>query len=214
MSNHGSFFKRFPPLIFFNGPDRTSGKGSSLLISRALYLPLPPFSLLQIFFKVLSIFSFEPLLFLVILNFIFSFQSDFLPSPCNMSNGSHSNETHDYPFGLGSGSEKGSPLVFNLRKKKDHPLSDNKGGPYGENIAWSSGDLTGTTVVKLWVDEKPKYNYNSNSCIGGECRHYTQVVWHNSVHLGCAKVKCDNGQGTFITCNYDPPGNFVNQRPY
>ncbi|KAK4856576.1 hypothetical protein QYF36_018911 [Acer negundo] len=88
------------------------------------------------------------------------------------------------------------------------------GGPYGENIAWSSGDLTGTTVVKLWVDEKPKYNYNSNSCIGGECIHYTQVVWHNSVHLGCAKVKCDNGQGTFITCNYDPPGNFVNQRPY
>ncbi|KAK4848798.1 hypothetical protein QYF36_017506 [Acer negundo] len=88
------------------------------------------------------------------------------------------------------------------------------GGPYGENIAWGSGDLTGTAAVKLWVDEKPKYNYNSNSCVGGECRHYTQVVWRNSVRLGCAKVKCDNGRGTFITCNYDPPGNFVNQRPY
>ncbi|KAH7575467.1 hypothetical protein JRO89_XS02G0118000 [Xanthoceras sorbifolium] len=88
------------------------------------------------------------------------------------------------------------------------------GGPYGENIAWSSGDMTGTAAVKMWVDEKPRYDYNSNSCVGGECRHYTQVVWRNSVRLGCAKVRCDNGRGTFITCNYDPPGNFVNQRPY
>ena len=87
------------------------------------------------------------------------------------------------------------------------------GGPYGENLAGSSGDLTGTAAVKLWVDEKPKYNYNSNSCVGGECRHYTQVVWRNSVRLGCAKAKCNNG-GTIISCNYDPRGNYVNQRPY
>ncbi|WZZ76659.1 hypothetical protein YC2023_088029 [Brassica napus] len=29
--------------------------------------------------------------------------------------------------------------------------------------------------------------------------HYTQIVWKNSVRMGCAKVRCDNGQ-TFITC--------------
>ncbi|EEF40265.1 basic form of pathogenesis-related protein 1 [Ricinus communis] len=88
------------------------------------------------------------------------------------------------------------------------------GGRYGENIAWSSGDLSGTAAVKLWVDEKAFYNYNSNTCAAGQqCGHYTQVVWRNSVRLGCAKVRCRNG-GTFITCNYDPPGNFVNQRPY
>ncbi|KAK9183827.1 hypothetical protein WN943_024172 [Citrus x changshan-huyou] len=81
------------------------------------------------------------------------------------------------------------------------------GGPYGENLAWSSGDLTGTAAVKLWVDERPKYNYNSNTCVGGECRHYTQVVWHNSVRLGCARVKCNNNRGTFVICSYDPPGN-------
>ncbi|XP_058751651.1 pathogenesis-related protein 1-like [Vicia villosa] len=87
------------------------------------------------------------------------------------------------------------------------------GGRYGENIAMSTGDLSGTDAVKLWVDEKPNYDYNSNSCVGGECLHYTQVVWRNSVRLGCAKVSCDNG-GTFITCNYDPPGNYVDERPY
>ncbi|RZB63360.1 Pathogenesis-related protein 1 [Glycine soja] len=82
------------------------------------------------------------------------------------------------------------------------------GGEYGENIAMSTGELSGTDAVKMWVDEKANYDHDSNSCVGGECLHYTQVVWRDSVRLGCAKVTCDNG-GTFITCNYDPPGNFV-----
>jgi pathogenesis-related protein 1 len=74
--------------------------------------------------------------------------------------------------------------------------------------------MNGTEAVKLWVDEKPYYDYNSNSCVNGEmCGHYTQVVWRKSLRIGCAKVKCDNG-GTFITCNYDPPGNYVGERPY
>ncbi|GMY21068.1 pathogenesis-related protein 1 [Fagus crenata] len=87
------------------------------------------------------------------------------------------------------------------------------GGPYGENLGWGSNDLSGTAAVNMWVAEKTKYDYNSNSCVGGECRHYTQVVWSNSVRLGCAKVRCNNG-ATIISCNYDPPGNYVNQRPY
>ncbi|KAH1145847.1 hypothetical protein AAZX31_15G060800 [Glycine max] len=77
------------------------------------------------------------------------------------------------------------------------------GGEYGENIAMSTGELSGTDAVKMWVDEKANYDHDSNSCVGGECLHYTQVVWRDSVRLGCAKVTCDNG-GTFITCNYDP----------
>ncbi|KAF8404816.1 hypothetical protein HHK36_009706 [Tetracentron sinense] len=86
---------------------------------------------------------------------------------------------------------------------------------YGENIATGSGfELTGTDAVKMWVDEKESYDYNSNSCVGGQCGHYTQVVWRNSVRLGCARVQCNNNNGWFITCNYDPPGNFVNERPY
>ncbi|XP_028777942.1 pathogenesis-related protein 1-like [Neltuma alba] len=87
------------------------------------------------------------------------------------------------------------------------------GGQYGENIAWSSSDMTGTDAVKMWVDEKANYDYNSNSCVSGQCGHYTQVVWKNSIHVGCAKVRCDNG-GTFIGCNYDPPGNYEGQKPY
>ncbi|CAB4290240.1 unnamed protein product [Prunus armeniaca] len=87
-------------------------------------------------------------------------------------------------------------------------------GPYGENLAGSTGDLSGTSAVNLWVAEEADYDYDSNSCADGKvCGHYTQVVWSNSARLGCAKVTCNNG-GTFIGCNYDPPGNVVGQKPY
>ncbi|CAN8257961.1 unnamed protein product [Cochlearia groenlandica] len=87
------------------------------------------------------------------------------------------------------------------------------GGPYGESLAMSSGNLSGIEAVELWVDERANYNYASNTCKGVFCGHYTQVVWRNSVRVGCAKVRCNNG-GTIIVCNYDPRGNYVNQKPY
>lgn len=88
-------------------------------------------------------------------------------------------------------------------------------GPYGENLAWGSPDLTGINAVKLWVNEKQYYKYDTNSCVSGKvCGHYTQVVWKNSARLGCAKVKCINNGGAFIICNYDPRGNIIGQKPY
>ena len=88
-------------------------------------------------------------------------------------------------------------------------------GPYGENIAWGSPSLTATEAVNLWVTEKSDYDNNSNTCATGRtCGRYTQVVWSRSVRLGCARVQCNNNKGWFVTCNYDPPGNYVGQRPY
>ncbi|KAF3675629.1 putative basic form of pathogenesis-related protein 1-like [Capsicum annuum] len=87
-------------------------------------------------------------------------------------------------------------------------------GPYGENLAAAFPQLNAAGAVKMWFDEKKWYDYNSNSCAPGKvCGHYTQVVWRNSVRLGCARVRCNNGW-VFITCNYDPPGNYIGQRPY
>ncbi|KAI3448201.1 hypothetical protein Pfo_004866 [Paulownia fortunei] len=85
--------------------------------------------------------------------------------------------------------------------------------PYGENLAKGSGDFTGQAAVALWVEEKPNYDYPSNTCVGGECRHYTQVVWRDSVRLGCARAQCNDGWW-FVSCNYDPPGNVIGQRPF
>jgi pathogenesis-related protein 1 len=95
----------------------------------------------------------------------------------------------------------------------DCNLVHSQGGSYGENLEGSTGDLSVVDAVKLWVDEKASYDYNSNTyAAGAVCGHYTQVVWRDSVRLGCAKVQCNNG-GKFIGCNYDPPGNVIGQRP-
>ncbi|XP_054803394.1 pathogenesis-related protein 1-like [Prosopis cineraria] len=101
-----------------------------------------------------------------------------------------------------------------LNKLKRSCRMVHSGGPYGENLAWGKPDLTGKAAVNMWVAEKRFYDYNSNKCVGGVCGHYTQVVWRNSVRVGCAKVKCDNNGGTLISCNYNPPGNVIGQRPY
>ena len=89
------------------------------------------------------------------------------------------------------------------------------GGPFGENIFWGFGaDITGRDATSAWINEGQFYDYNSNGCISGQqCGHYTQVVWRNSVRLGCARVQCVSG-AIFITCNYDGPGNYIGQRPY
>ncbi|XP_031481898.1 pathogenesis-related protein 1A-like [Nymphaea colorata] len=88
-------------------------------------------------------------------------------------------------------------------------------GPYGENLFGGFGkDYSAADAVNLWIAEASDYDYATNTCATGkECRHYTQVVWRNSVRLGCAKVTCNNG-AIFITCNYDPRGNFRGERPY
>lgn len=100
----------------------------------------------------------------------------------------------------------------------------NAASGYGENLFASAGGGapdTPTEVVADWVSEKADYTYSTNTCAAGKaCGHYTQVVWRSSVRIGCAQKTCTTGSpfgsGTwsFILCNYDPPGNFVGQKPY
>ncbi|XP_033138795.1 pathogenesis-related protein PR-1 [Brassica rapa] len=75
----------------------------------------------------------------------------------------------------------------------------------GSGSSWAPG-----FAVHSWIVEGSSYNFNTNSCDGSEmCGHYTQIVWRDTKKLECASVVCENGAGVFITCNYDPPGNYV-----
>ncbi|KAH9806036.1 SCP domain-containing protein [Citrus sinensis] len=85
----------------------------------------------------------------------------------------------------------------------------------GENIFWGSGSTwTPRDAVSVWAGEEKYYTYATNTCQEGQqCGHYTQIVWKNTRRIGCARVVCDSGD-VFMTCNYDPVGNYVGERPY
>lgn len=95
-------------------------------------------------------------------------------------------------------------------------------GFLGENIA-AYGSPSGSAVgaVALWAAEAADYDYPTNRC-SGVCGHYTQIVWRSTQRLGCGVTVCTTGSPfgpgfptwTFIVCDYDPPGNYVRQRPY
>lgn len=87
-------------------------------------------------------------------------------------------------------------------------------GPYGENTASGYGAFTIDDAVNQWVEEKPNYDHYLNECRNGtDCSHYTQVVWKESLFLGCANILCGAGW-PFVVCEYYPPGNVQGKWPY
>ncbi|WOK98547.1 pathogenesis-related protein PRB1-2-like [Canna indica] len=89
-------------------------------------------------------------------------------------------------------------------------------GPYGENLFWGSGqNWTAADAVRIWAEERAFYDPVDNSCSPGKmCGHFTQIVWNDTVRFGCAVTKCHAGGGIFVVCDYDPPGNWVGERPF
>ncbi|KQJ91648.1 pathogenesis-related protein 1 [Brachypodium distachyon] len=97
---------------------------------------------------------------------------------------------------------------------------------FGENIAVGKGrrQWSGAALVNQWVDEgRLRYDYGSNSCgagsgpagsaVGSGCGRYRQVVWRNTTQLGCGMIVCGSGD-TLLVCEYFPPGNDGDGRPY
>ncbi|KAL6347789.1 hypothetical protein AAG906_026318 [Vitis piasezkii] len=68
-----------------------------------------------------------------------------------------------------------------------------------------------------WDDTVAAYAQNYANQRFGDCNLVHSggpyVIWRNSLRLGCARVQCNSG-GWFVICNYDPPGNYVGQRPF
>ncbi len=93
-----------------------------------------------------------------------------------------------------------------------HEFSHNMNVAYGENLFEITGAAaTAAFVVKSWASESRNYNYAANSC-KGVCGHYTQLVWRDTKQVGCAVAR-GGGREVWV-CDYDPPGNWVGQRPY
>ncbi|XP_065724862.2 Golgi-associated plant pathogenesis-related protein 1-like [Drosophila suzukii] len=80
---------------------------------------------------------------------------------------------------------------------------------YGENVYWAPlSKQEGKDAVKAWYNEISLYNWNYPS-FSKQTGHFTQLVWKSSTELGVGFAK--SGNGIFVVCNYNPPGNYKNQ---
>ena len=85
---------------------------------------------------------------------------------------------------------------------------------YGENLFMIQGvRARADEVVSTWEQESQDYDARRNKC-SGICGHYTQIVWRRSQRLGCGVARCERSGAEVWVCNYDPPGNFVGERPF
>ena len=95
---------------------------------------------------------------------------------------------------------------------------------HGENLFWASAEnlangseklhFTPIEVVTAWAEEEEYYDYQTNTCQPGQdCGHFTQMIWHESQLVGCAKAFCAD-KSQIWACNYYPRGNYIGERPY
>lgn len=110
-----------------------------------------------------------------------------------------------------------SRLVRYQRNNMGCKFANVSSSKYGGNQLWASGGqgVTPRVAVDAWVKEKEYYNHTDNTCLPNHtCGVYTQVVWRNSLELGCAQATCVKEAASLTICFYDPPGNVVGESPY
>lgn len=95
----------------------------------------------------------------------------------------------------------------------DHPRHDP--GNYGENImVWpdNGASIDCSLLVKLWFDEyKLVSNWSDPEAAGLATYHFTQIAWKETKLLGCGAASKQYTGWIYVNCNYDPPGNYLNE---
>lgn len=114
-------------------------------------------------------------------------------------------------------------LAHSAQQWADHLVTTNTFGhsssTYGENL-WTgtAGAFSLEDMVSGWGDEKeffiPNTVFPNVSTTGNwaDVGHYTQLVWSDTMEVGCA-IATGNGRDTLV-CQYNPPGNYQGEAPF
>jgi hypothetical protein len=118
-----------------------------------------------------------------------------------------------YNYAIGCQGGTNGLLSHNANRSTDYQALGGS-GYVGENIYGSSGSgATPDDAVSLWMSEASSYDYASGNI--GSAGHYTQIVWRDSVRIGCAIVDCPAlTYHNTVICDYAPGGNISGQKPY
>lgn len=93
-------------------------------------------------------------------------------------------------------------------------LFEHSSSGYGENVYASSRDASYVDAVNSWYSEKSDFNVNTKTCNTGEqCGHYTQLIWKDTLEVGCGKSSSATWT-TIVVCQYNPPGNYIGETPF
>lgn len=115
--------------------------------------------------------------------------------------------------------------VYALQENYECRMVHSRMPDLGENLYWGSSvrypygrreiqNVRPFDVINAWAEERHYYNHNRNRCAYGKvCGHYTQLIWRDTTKVGCANIICPDKSQVW-SCNYNPPGNYVGQRPY
>ena len=107
----------------------------------------------------------------------------------------------------------------------DHDPKNRNGyenGPYGENLFTATYQPSLKRATQAWIAEKADYHYgkvgDSSTCNTGKvCGHYTQVIWKETLEVGCGISQYQTGAHKdwyVVVCKYKKPGNYIGHTPY
>lgn len=91
----------------------------------------------------------------------------------------------------------------------------------GENLSIAMGK---PVTVDGWLREEKNFACADNQCLRDQCGHWTQMLWHSTKSVGCAKKVCRDvtdgankdigfSNAEYLVCRYSPPGNYIGQHP-
>ena len=90
---------------------------------------------------------------------------------------------------------------------------------HGENLwtGWGGRIWTPEEMVGEWAAERSDYLHRPFPSVSrtgnwADVAHYTQLVWRDTTHVGCAVES--RGDRSVLACRYAPPGNIDGRRAY